>query len=174
MKIIETMKDHPYITAGMGVAAVVAFFMLGGSSGGGAGAGTPGDAVSTGVDVQNWQAQMAAQSAATASDLQKTLGAQATAITIEGLRAQSAYDIGTLQAGLGYANIDAQKSVSIAGILAQEKATQEETKRLNLTTSQTVAMQQIMADTINRQTDAQRAVSIDSHQPHGLFSMIFG
>ena len=173
MKIIEAAKAHPYVSVGVAVAAVgIVIFAT--SGGGGEEQGYSGDSVSAGVSLQQFHDQMAANTAAIGADLQKTLGAQGAAVTIEKMRTDAAFDIASLQAGLGYAQIDAGKQVSTAQIAASEKAVYEETKRQQISSSQAIEQQRLMTDVIRGQTQAQRDVAIQSMKPRGVFSFLFG
>lgn len=175
MKILETAKAHPYIAVGVAVAAVgVVLFATSGGGGGSADPGYSGDSVTAGVSLQQFHDQMAYNSAALSADLNKTLGAQAAAERIEKMRTDAAFDIASLQAGIGYAQIDASKSVSVAQITASERGVVEETKRQQLSSSQAIEQQRIMAGVLSGQTQAQKDIAIQSMKPRGIFSWLFG
>lgn len=113
--MLETIKAHPYITAGVGVGAIVLFYLL--SSGGwgatttvaspsstdATAAGTAYQTAVLGASVQN--NQIAAQDKAYQEN-------QATQVTLAGIAAQSAYDIANINAGVTLANINANQAVT--------------------------------------------------------------
>lgn len=174
MQIIEQAKAHPVIAGGVVITGLVIAYMVAGAGGGSVDTVASGDNVTTGVAWQQFQDSMAAHTADVAADLEKTRIVTAAGLTAAKLQSDSQFNIAQLSAGLGYAQIDAGRDISIAGTVAAEKQAQEETKRLQIQSGSQVQMQQLMADVINNQTSSQTRVALEAQKPHGLFSWIFG
>lgn len=126
MQIIETIKAHPVMTGAGVLVAIIAVYMLSGSS------ASSDDTTSTstvdqsalaaGVELQKYQSEVAAQANATAAGLQANQDNNATSLALAKIQSDYGYSVAELSytAHLADVNADIQTS-SLAAQLEQKQ-----------------------------------------------------
>lgn len=172
--MLEYVKAHPYTVAGVVAGGLILYLVYSSvsSSSGATYAAGPSDAqIQAGMALQSQQFQLAAHSA----DLSAGLAAATIAANRDQALKDYDYRLGVYQTGVGanvsLSGIDAQKTIQLAGITAQEQIAQgaQDTQRAQINATRDIAaasdatMQAIAgfnADTVRASYAANAAISI--------------
>jgi hypothetical protein len=163
MSLLDKAKEHPYETAGIGVVAFFALYLLffSGSSSGTATAGTtttdPNYAtdVAAATSLQSQQMGIAAQTSQYQTALQAQQESDAAALAGANINAATTQQANNLTAAVDLAQINAGSNVSLADIAAQQEV-QDTANTLTAQTAQATNYNSLMAN----EFDAQQTTNI--------------